>query len=45
MGDTFGVFFQIQMILHKLLLKIRGRKNIPMKKNKSLICFEMLKEC
>jgi len=43
-GDTFGVFSQVQMILHKLLLKIRRRLKIPMKTNKSFICFEMLEE-
>jgi hypothetical protein len=33
-GDTFGVFSQVQMILHKLLLKIRRRLKIPIKKIK-----------
>jgi hypothetical protein len=43
MGDTFGVFFQVQMIWQKLLLKARGRLEIPMKKE-SFIYFEMLEE-
>jgi len=32
-GDTFEVFFQVQMIWHKLLWKTRGRLKMPMKKN------------
>jgi len=41
-GDTFGVFFQVQMIWHKFLLKAR-RLEMPMEKIK-IICFEMVKE-
>jgi hypothetical protein len=33
-GYTFGVFFQVQMIWHKLPLKTRGKLNMPMKKIK-----------
>jgi hypothetical protein len=43
-GDTFGVLFQVQMIWHKLLWKARGMLEMPMKKTKSFVCFEMLKE-
>jgi hypothetical protein len=43
-GDTFAVFFQVQMIWHKLLLKARRMLKMPMKKFKSFICFEMLGE-
>jgi hypothetical protein len=32
LGDTFGVFFQVQMIWYKLFLKIRRRLKMPMKK-------------
>jgi hypothetical protein len=32
MWDMFGVLFQVQMIWHKLLLKARGRLEMPMKK-------------
>ncbi len=42
--NTFGVFFQVQMMLHKLIWKARGRLKMPMKKIKSFICFEMLEE-
>ncbi len=42
-GDIFGILFQVQMIRHKLLLKARGRLEMPMKKKK-IIYFEMLEE-
>jgi hypothetical protein len=43
-GDNFGVFFEIQMIWHKFILKARRRLEMPMKKTKCFICFEMLEE-
>jgi hypothetical protein len=33
-GDTFGVLFQVQIIWHKLLVKAKGRLDIPIKKKK-----------
>jgi hypothetical protein len=41
--DTFEVLFQVQMIWHKLFWKARGRLEMPMKKTKGFICFEMPK--
>jgi len=35
-GDTFGVLFQVQIIWHKLLLKVQGRLEMPMKKKNHL---------
>jgi hypothetical protein len=43
-GDTFGVLFPIQMIQHKLLWEGGRRLEMPMKKIKNFICFEMLEE-
>jgi hypothetical protein len=43
-GDTFGVFFEIKMIWHKLFWEARRRLKMPMKKTKGFICFEMLEE-
>jgi hypothetical protein len=43
-GDTFGVFLQVQMIWYKLLWGFKGRLEMFMKKTKSFFCFEMLKE-
>jgi len=43
-GDIFGVFFQVQMIRHKFFWETRGRLEMPMKKTKAFMCFEMLKE-
>jgi membrane protein CcdC involved in cytochrome C biogenesis len=42
-GDTFGVFFQVQMIWHKLF-RVKRRLEMPMKKTKNFICVEMLEE-
>jgi hypothetical protein len=42
--DTFGVFFQVQMIWHKLFWEAKGRLEMPMKKTKGFICFEILEE-
>ncbi len=43
-GDTFKVFFEIQMIWHTFFWETRGRLEMPMKKTKSFICFEILEE-
>ncbi len=43
-GDTFGIPFQVEMIWHKFLQEARKKLEMLMKKTKSLICFEMLKE-
>jgi hypothetical protein len=43
-GDTFEVFFQVQMIWHKLFWEAKRRLKMPMKKTKGFICFEMLEE-
>jgi len=43
-GDTFGVFLQVQMIWYKLFWETKERLEMPMKKTKGFICFEMLEE-
>jgi len=43
-GDTFWVFFQVQMTWHKLFWKVKGRLEMPMKKNICFICFGMIDE-
>jgi hypothetical protein len=43
-GDTFGVFFQVHMVWHKLFWEAKRSLEMPMKKTKSFIWFEMLKE-
>jgi hypothetical protein len=35
--DTFGVFYEVQMIWHKLIWKARRRLEMPMKKTKCFI--------
>jgi hypothetical protein len=36
MGDTFKIFFLVQMIWHKLLWKARGMLKMPMRKKNYL---------
>jgi hypothetical protein len=43
-GDTFWVFFQVQMTWHKLFWKVKGRLEMPLKKKISFICFRMIEE-
>jgi hypothetical protein len=43
-GDTFGVFFQLQMTWHKLFWKVKGMLKMPMKENINFICFEMIND-
>jgi hypothetical protein len=40
-GDTFGIFFQVQMIWHKLFWEAKGRLKMHMKKTKHYykMCF------
>ncbi len=43
-GDTFGVLFEAQMTWHKLFWEAKRRLEMPMKKTKCFIYFEMLEE-